>query len=250
MINQLPLMTQPDWLSHITDKDLSDSFPLKKVLQSSLYYPASGFDGTPVAHLAGNIFSFVYVDYGRSRDELIVELRSNGFLGYRVIGQRSVAERELVPNGWMPIHLRPDDGDPEKYQEWIKEPFCEWMIFERDEQRGEEHGPSRFSLVHLCADGVAAFQSLYVRNRLRPRVIAIIQPGHAFGGNWTNFTDETAPLARAVRSNRAGQPDFLLYGGFGQQKDYDRPCWSQFDRFLGFLGEASVGVWRRGNLRD
>lgn len=245
MIDALPAMIQPDWLSNIVDKELSGPFPLEYVLQSSLYYPASGFDGDPVAYMAGNIFSFVYVNYGRSRDALNNELRERNFLGYSLMGRRGVSKQELIPNGWTPVPPRPGDGDPAQYRDWIQEPFCDWLIFERDAGRGKDHGPNRFSLLYLCADGVAAFQALYVRNRLRPLGIAIIQPGHGLGGNWTNFTDEQAPLARAVLGNPAGEPDVLLYGGAGGPDSYTAPCWRKYSEGLGFLGNTSIGVWRR-----
>ena len=245
MLEQLPEMNPPDWLTRIDDKTIKEQFPLKCVLQDSLYYPAAGFDGVPVAHLAGNFLSFVYVDYGVSREDLLEELCSRGFRGYQVMAQRKVSKDELTPNGWTPISPVRDDGDPAKYKDWIKQPFCEWLIFQRSSGFTDEHGPCRFSLLYLCADGVAAFQALYLSNRLSPSGIAIIQPGHAFGGNWTDFTDANGPLARAVIGNPSGKPNVLLYGGAGGRDFYRDPCWLEYAESLGFLGATSIGVWRR-----
>ncbi len=88
------------------------AFPLGDILRDSLYYPASRFDGDPVAHLTGNIMSFIYVDYGHGREELDAELANRGFRGYEVIARRDVTERELTPGGWNPSFPAACDGKP------------------------------------------------------------------------------------------------------------------------------------------
>jgi hypothetical protein len=46
-------------------------------------------------------------------------------------------------------------------------------------------------------------------------VLAIIQPGHGFGGNWTNYGDTRACLYHFLKSNPAGMPNHVFYGGIG-----------------------------------
>lgn len=244
-VRALPQVPRQEWLYSFTDNQLSGSFSLKEILTSSLYYPAAGFDGRPVQHLAGNIPSFVYVDYSKGKEALAEELEHRGFEGYHRVGQRSISEQELTPNGWSPELPRPEDGNPQEHLNPLVKPYCEWLVFERDADRGEHHGPDRFSLVYLCADGVAAFQALYVSNQCRPVGVAIIQPGQSFGGNWTNFEDERSPLARAVLRNPAGLPEIMLFGGIGKPEDYSQPCWDAFSDHVGFLEKTSIGVWRR-----
>jgi hypothetical protein len=79
-------------------------FPLHEILKDSLYYPASGFDGDPIKHLLRTFLSFVYVDYARTHEQLMMEIRGRGFKGYRMLGWRSVTIQELVPHGWTPIY--------------------------------------------------------------------------------------------------------------------------------------------------
>ena len=113
----------------------------------------------------------------------------------------------------------------------------------------ESHGPHRFSLLYLCAEGVAAFQALYVANQLAPAAIGIIQPGYGFGGNWTDFTDRDRIFAGIVLDNPAGHPKFLLHGGIGPREFYDQPCWPEYSEQRGFLDKAgggSIGVWAKG----
>ncbi len=105
----------------------------------------------------------------------------------------------------------------------------------------------RFSLLYLCADGAAAYQALYIANAIAPKAIAVIQPGHSFGGNWTNFEDPQQILARTVAANPAGKPEFLLYGGYGSRDYYRQPCWPEYSEHVCFLDKhdgGTIGLWR------
>jgi len=144
----------------------------------------------------------------------------------------------------MPTSL---DGDPYRYQDSIEEPYCSWSIFQRGEDVPPDHGPSRFSLLYLCADGVAAFQALYTANSASPKAVAVIQPGTSFGLNWTNFEDPTLVFARNVLANPNGIPPVLLYGGIGSRDFYRESCWPSHEDFICFLakgGRGSIGIWR------
>jgi len=174
----------PEWIKNPAEFDIHD------VLKDSLYYPACGHDGHPVEYFMGNVHSFVYVDYSISRENLLEEIANKGFRGYRVIHQLPISESQLAPNGWR-IRVTPDRAEyhhPDHYSDVFEKPFAEWFIFERTEEYGEDHNPSRFSLLFICADGAAAYQALYLENRIAPKILAIIQPGEAFGCNWTDFT--------------------------------------------------------------
>jgi len=253
MIDSIAEMKMPKWLANVGKDDQSTAFPLKEILSDSLYYPSSGLDGDPVKYLSGNIYSFVYVDYGIGSDELETELSNPGFNGYHKILSRSITEKELTPNGWQPSPPSGHDGDPARYRNYMEKPFATWSVFKRDNGLDGEHGAERFSLLYLCADGVAAFQALYLSNNCSPLGIAIIQPGHGFGGNWTDFTDPTKSLAKSLFSNPAGKPQILLYGGIGKRDFYRKTCWPEYSNHVCFFDKkdgGSIGVWRdlgRGN---
>jgi hypothetical protein len=130
----------------------------------------------------------------------------------------------------------------------MKKPFCSWALFQRREDIPAKHEPSRFSLLYLCADGVAAFQALYLANVAFPKAVAVIQPGHAFGGNWTDYTDHEQIFARSVLGNPSGQPEILLYGGMGRRDYYRESCWPDYQTQVCFVDKAgggSIGVWSR-----
>lgn len=221
MILQVPIVSPPSWLSSIQTADDMTEFPLSGILRQSVFYPSSGFDGRPVQFLAKHFHSFIYADYGNTKSELTAALRRKGFRGYHVLAEREVGRGEL---GLLNLQAAPWRGTSDLcgHSQWVSEfvkpPFCQWFVFERDPIFDERHGPTRFSLLYMCYDGLAAYRALYVSNQTRPAVVAIIQPGHGFGGNWTNFEDPSGPFYLEVLGNPAGQPEFMLFGGALLQK--------------------------------
>ncbi len=255
MLHQLPVRITPDWLQGSADNLLLRDLPIREILQGSLYYPCCALDGDPVRNLGGNVHSFVYVDYGVPVDLLKAAL-NRGFRGFRMIASREVGEKELTPRGWLPQMPRPKDGNPEyEYRRLTSKPYCIWSVFERLDQFDASHGPERFSVLYLSADGTAAFQALYWGNGCRPSAVAVIQPGHLmFGGNWTDFTDPEKIFCRSVLGNAAGRPDLLVFGGYGKRNRYRSPCWPDFARLVTFVDKAffyqfgrayggTIGVW-------
>lgn len=244
MLGHMPL-----WLSRLTTESIQNGpFPLREILQSSLYYPASGFDGDPVKYLTGDIHSFVYVDYGDEEEAFERALQTEGFKGYRLLGKRAVPEKTLLPRNWDPDVLPPEYRLPDEFPEAYGTPFCTWIVLERLPGFDDEHGPARFSLLYWSHEGVSAFLKLYFFRGITPRAVAIIQPGYGFGGNWTAFADPNEILARVVLNNPAGQPKILLFGGHGRRNYYREPCWPDYRRCLGFLpkaGGGSIGIWER-----
>ena len=214
----------PEWLA---DMNVNSPFPITEVLEGSLYYPACGTDGDPVKYLGGFIHSFVYVDYSNPKEEIVGELESPGFAGYQPVFRKELMESDLAPHGWTPMTPSKQDGNPRQYITSIARPFAIWSVFERLDELEDDHGPSRFSFLYICGDGVATYQALYGGNNASPLVLAIIQPGHAFGLNYTNFTEPDGIFAWSVRRFSAKQPPYLLYGGWN--RGYDPCCWPEYN---------------------
>jgi hypothetical protein len=183
-----------------------------------LYYAGAGHDGKPVKWLSGNVYSFVYADYGVSKQDVI----SDNFKGYKTIAYRDVKMMELIPNGWTPTSTpNADDGNPKEWEVIFKEPYAIWTIFERLPDFSDNHGPERFSLLYICCDGAAGYQALYNANKIKPKILFLIN--HGFGCNWTNFEDPEKILARSVRANSEGLPEFLV--GRKRDKQQKASCW-------------------------
>jgi hypothetical protein len=243
MLRVLKAIEAPRWLTGLTPSAIANEpLPLGLLLDHSLFYPSCGFDDDPIRHFRGNIFSFVYCDYGHRLDEF---MRALWFGGYNLLASRLVNENELPMRSWRPVDLSRTDGDPLRHRDHIKTPFCVWAVFERRPDRPITFGPDRFSLLFLCADGVAAFQALYVANAVAPKVVAVIQPGAAFGYNWTDFQSPTEIFARSVLENPGGQPDMLL---FGDAWGHAESRWLEYQHFLRRYSKrrgGAVGVWAK-----
>jgi len=72
---------------------------------------------------------------------------------------------------------------------------------------------------------------------------------HVFGGNWTNFEDPEKILARSVRANRAGMPDYLIGRFASKGQSYwpnDYPGTSIFNLW----GGCGFGSWRSNKKID
>ena len=245
----------PEWLARLEPAELKDyNFPLDEALAHSLYYPAAEFDGRPVQFLGGFIHSFVYVDYGVIEERVDAEIQAPGFLGYHLVGRKPLIERDLAPNGWSPTVPPQFRDEINKFNRlndmWanrlVRNPFATWYIFDRNDDMGDDHGPQRFSLVYICADGVATYQALYWSRQTAPEVLAIIQPGTGFGGNYTDFRDPRGFFAWTVlRGNGDRIPEYLVCGG--RLWDYQRAFWpDDYPQHIEwFLHGHRNGVWRR-----
>jgi len=199
-------------------------------LRESCFYPSSGLDASPVLLANGCVHSFVYVDYGTSRDAVLRALSSPGFKHYKLLLQRDVSKQELVPERWTPT-VRYWFDDPGAHGRLMTaqqacEPFGVWSIWRRVAEQNERAGPLLFSVLFLGGEALASYDGLYRRVGVVPKVMALIQPGHAFGGNWTNFTDPMGPFWRAVTEDGAF-PDYLLVGDYGHRRAERSP----FERY-------------------
>ena len=247
MFSEVTNAEMPEWIKN------PGEFNIREVLKDSMYYPACGHDGHPVEYFMGNVYSFVYVDYSISRENLLEEVTNVGFRGYRVLRQLPISEGQLALNGWR-IRVEPDGREyhePDQYSDIFEKPFAEWFIFERTEEYDESHNPYRFSLLFICADGAAAYQALYLENRMAPKILAIIQPGEAFGCNWTNFTNRGQILARSVFHGGNPLPEYLINGGIGRSEFYRAPIWPEYTEFVKKfnIGAKYFRIWARSDRR-
>ena len=227
-----------------------DPLPLTQLLKDSLYYPACDIDGEVIRYCNLHfeqlkICSFIYADYGTGEERLNEHL--DGFLGYHLLATREIMPEDVGAN--MKLAM-PEDINPEEYIRYqdVWHQFARWAVFERDEDRGDNHGPKRFSLLYLGGEGIATYSGLYLRNNITPKAIALIQPGHAFGLNWTNFWDWNGPLARTVRMGKS-LPKYYFFGGYGFD-GYNVCPWPGYNRidrvdhYCPDVFDSALTVWK------
>jgi hypothetical protein len=231
----------PDWLRDATP---DGPLPLGQALEGCVYYPACGLDGVAFSQLRGSDAaspSFVHADYLISREDLDgalarpVERGGEGLLGYSIAFRRAIRRDELHAPGYAPpaILTQEELSRALDYYRFVglegpadvdRKAYCEWVVFDRLPGYDATHGPRRLSLLYMRADGVAAYHALFVARDIAPRTLVVKQPGHAFGGNYTNFFAEGGPLHRVVRMGRQ-EPRFLAFGGLGAVEDYLSLVW-------------------------
>lgn len=198
-----------NYLNLTKDKFYKEKFPVKEVLENSLYYPACEFDGNIVKCFSKEVQSFVYCDYATGEEALLKQI--NTFKGYSVFASRHINENEITPIGYVsniPRELITERYN--MYKDVQKRPFANWTIYERTDEFDEFHGPKRFSVLYVGGEAVATYQALYWTHKLTSKVLAIIRPGTGYGFNWTDFREQDQALGWVVLNNPNGIPEKIL----------------------------------------
>lgn len=228
------LEAMPDWLAQFTNRD---NFPRAAFFGSRVvYYPGSGTDGHAVklfgsAHAA---HCFVYVDYGRTPEELenALDHPEHGFLGYHRFARVVLRESDLVPNGWR-NHVSPGEANiaaARNFASVADAPFGFLEVLERNPDLGEEHGAKRLAILFLGADGIASYDALFCQSHEQRPPFAVVLVDHGFGGNYERFGRDGL-LERIAQRCRVF-PELLLVAEYTRE-------WEGFERVPG--GERDRG---------
>lgn len=180
----------PEWLANY---QAGAPFPREAFFASRiLYYPGSATDGHPLAVFGRthSVHCFVYADYGFSKADLTRQLTNPADpehpLGYRLVSLIDAAEQELTPRGWIRHGtLQPDCNRHFTAIRPPEGPFAVFAVLEREESRGDDHGPQRLALLHVGGDGYATFDALFCQKNSRLPYAVLLQD-HGFGLNWNH----------------------------------------------------------------
>lgn len=157
---------------------------------------------------------------------------------------RKLDREDVVGQGWRPSILPAREQWKDlASRERGAQPFGNWSIWKRLSGFGEEHGPIYFSLLYFCAEMSALYQGLYIRLKIAPKVIALIQPG-AMGGEWEYPIDADSFFKKVVDSNPAGLPQYLLRGSYIHGRT-EESCWPEFQTEVCCIHERSATLWAR-----
>ena len=242
-ISSLPILAQPEWLREIVQGKTPGRFPLRDLLRDSLYYPASGVNGTPIKFLVGNVYSFIYTDILTTKEEYLRDLRVNPPLGYELVYEREIGTAEVAPDSFVPLPFEitiEERANLEKLQQGV-EPFGHWSIWRSLDS------DQAFSLFFLRGEINAVFQGLYVLNNEKPKYLAIIQPGHADGIlAWEDIRSDTSHFHELVMNNPAGAPEYLISGNAGESiTTPQETCYREYEeKYTAFLPERCASISR------
>lgn len=199
--------------------NFNEELPLIDILEDSCFYPASGYDLSPIPLLAHRgINSFVFCDYSISQFELIEELKFKAFTNYELSFQRPVSESEFK---FDKAKLKPHYSIQLNWGQYEQilhnsKPHSYWTIWET--KPNNENSESHFiSILFIGGEGLATLQALYCNNKITPKALAIIQLGFGFGGNWTDFYDLDGPLIETIYN--IGYPEHILFGYYGTKSN-------------------------------
>jgi hypothetical protein len=78
-----------------------------------------------------------------------------------------------------------------------------------------------FCLIYVSWEGIDTYKRLYLNRNIFPKALTIIQPGEAFGGNWTNFNDPNGLLWTEIKKGQL--PKDLCIGTYIFRNQYPIP---------------------------
>jgi len=204
---------------------------IKTFLENSVYYPACGFDGTPIKFL-GKLFSnFVYADYFRDYDDLEKEISRNGLLGYKLINSYLIDAKELFGINWDEFIMENNDLYSNLCFEY-KNPFAKLYSFKRRITFKDKHGKENIELLYIKAEGISTYKYLYVKNNIIPKCLVSIVPGLSFGGNFSNYP---RMLINLIKSTKI----------IPQYQFYDDQCASDFYEIIKYYDEVNQYNYKR-----
>lgn len=180
----------PKWLREYKN---GDKVTFADIMSSRIgYYPGSRIDGTlmKVGNKSHAVHSFLYVDYGISKKDLIDQLaQPSSILGYHSIGRIEWEEKDLMPNGQYPLNVIKKplyNQDPCWFVLKNEKPYCFTEILERNEDKEDAWGAIRFSVTFLFADGIASYYQLFCKEYKKAPWIVLLHD-HGWGGNYDCF---------------------------------------------------------------
>lgn len=258
MIKVLQHHPIPDWLNNYR---AGDPINFSDVFRDSIYYPACGFDGDVMSLCMGYSHSFVYVDNlclwsSVGKDDVYQFINdSNTFGAFNRVFQAEFSKKDLI--GQHPFQKEPlqyADGDPGCGLE-PKDFFAILTIFEpkrgnrtyaHSDRATKLHVYEPLAFLYVCDDGCFSYQDFYYSHNVSPRGVAIIQPGDAFGGNWTSYYSRDQIFGRIVMNNPIGIPEILISGGRDSRGGHFREItWPEYSKRLYYsrLCKKGLAVW-------
>lgn len=181
---------EPLWLKNYKE---GDGFSFDDVISGRLaYYPGFGDDGSmlKVGNSSHAVHSFVHTDYLNTRKN--IETQISQIRGYHVIGFKEWNLKEVLPiikegtNYWL-IYNKIIYRARNWIRDWTKDrTYLITHIMERDSDRDDEYGASRFVMTTANIDGFILYLLLFMEKIKKAPWLFLLQD-HGFGGNHNRF---------------------------------------------------------------
>lgn len=220
----------PEWLRKFQP---GKSRPLADFLKSRIvYYPGAEIDGYPVEVFGAShsAHCFVYADYMLSKERLLEELHTHGFWGYDVLDEVSFSESEVMRAVHWLKHFLTDEERREAARGMADmrlcthpDPYALLAVLERKPGFGDGHGPERFAILFLGADGIATYEAVFA-NGNAPQFFGFLLQDHGFGGNYDCFG--RGGLLEKIMVRSKVYPHFVLTEYDNPYDGYERVGWA------------------------
>jgi hypothetical protein len=207
-----------DWLKHYKPGDKLDFTDVFRT--QSVFYPACGDDGRALklfsrAHAA---HLFYYVDCGESPEKWKQNLEKTPIDGYHIVDTKQFSMDDLGLFSDLPAIVRNNTAlttavcryyklriDPDFLLDNQDEKNWFFVIFERDEGLGDEHGVERFAVAFVCEDAIQWYAALFAAPCIPAPTWLVVQTDMATKG----LFERGEPLEQVADAIRK-YPDYLL----------------------------------------
>ena len=212
----------PEWLSNYRR---GSKVTFSDIMSGRVgYYPGSEYDRNliEVGIKSHTIHSFLHVDYGVSKKDLLDHLYQDNFIkGYHIIGRKNWKEKDFLPNGQYPLNIDLQGRTPKSFID--EKPYCITLIMGRNANLGDEWGVKRFAITYLFADGITYYYQLFCKEYKKAPWMFLLQD-HGFGGNYDIF-GKYGFLDEIITKNGI-RPGFVLCAD-------NTPIWEGYDLVTG-----------------
>ena len=174
----------PEWLANYKrGRKLS----INKILQSKLvYYPGSFVDLQPVKvfNLLYGLHTYLYVDYGHSKDAIIQAMSEQNYDEYDLydIREFNLSDIKLKTNEAHYQHSIREQNDIRDFS--VTYEYGLVFIFQRKKELEHDILCSRFAIIYMCCDGITTYDKLFQNYK---SLHALVIQDHGFGGNYSSF---------------------------------------------------------------
>jgi hypothetical protein len=200
---------------------------ITEFLKEALFYPCSGLDGTPVKFTGKYFQKFIYVDYSIDRDQFLQECMHPGFRGYRMTEVHDLSVESVFGDSWEHVGKQLRETVNNCDFDWSPQSaFILAAHFERIDGFDDEHGPKQFDLWFIKCEAITTYRAIYTRRGIKPKCVAHIRSGIAFGGNFSGYI---RVLQKTLIENPDGPPDYILHDRIGGD-----PRWGDYLHLVQF----------------
>lgn len=259
MIKELGKFDPPEWL--MADEFV---FDIKKIIKDSMFYPRSRLDTEPINYLFGNVYSFIYADYGISfwfQDTFT----DNKFIDFEIIYSENIGHEVFNTFDEEYLYGEPDDeqmkdfsygifdmyNHPYKLEDEFKSIYdykhpkqsvfgCKWLIYENSCGR-------RFSILYFESEPMLVYQTIYFLNESAPKIVMLMYPEEQEEYDeyeepryWSDYTVEDGHFGRLMLNEKFKAEEYYRIPEYTVVSVGVAP-WGMYPKYI--YRDRTIAIW-------